>query len=97
MPMKPVSWPEKAAKSTSLSGEMAAIARTVSSQHAMPPPRSPAHCHHPLRGVETTNGGCDASLPPERPTPFEALHAVRDAPPGRGISPRLAACLFNHD
>src|SRR5260221_89325 len=29
----------------------------------MPPPRSPAHCHQPLKGVETTSGASSGRLP----------------------------------
>ena len=62
-PVCPNSWPVFAVKMTSLFGREAFTARMISRKHAMPPPRSDAFTHHPLRGVITTTGASSGRLP----------------------------------
>jgi hypothetical protein len=45
-----------AVNTTGRDGRAASSARSVSSQHTIPPPRSAVDCHHELRGVITTSG-----------------------------------------
>jgi hypothetical protein len=74
------SWcPLFAVKRTVRRGEAATIARIVSSQQAIPAPRSAAQAHHPLRGVITTSGAREGSLPATVATTLEAWAAVRVA------------------
>jgi hypothetical protein len=76
--------------------------RISSSQQAMPPPRSLAHVHQPLRGVITTNGGSAPSVPASRAVTFSASTGfARRAPPDEprrpaGPTPRETRLFARH-
>ena len=61
-PRWPSSWPLFAVNTTGRVGPTASSARSVSSQHTIPPPRSAVDCHQELRGVMTTSGAAVAVL-----------------------------------
>jgi len=60
-----------------MAGGAASSARSDSSQHTSPPPRSAVDCHQELRGVITTSGGLARSRPGKVTTTLRAIAAVR--------------------